>query len=749
MSKYWSLKGQNRGASLIAVITAIVFVSIIGVVITQLTITNIQMKEMEQQGKTNFYSAEEVMDDLVAGMNVCAAEQMQTAYLDILSQYRTVTSYDKSLQDIFKEMYVRNLVDYFGAGAGAESYVKKSTNDNNEVKYEVGKYKIPTIAACFSKSNFASYLKVAHVDDATPDWSESDYRADFTNGRFILEDIEVTVPDPNNPSYTTTIHTDIVFSAPNLRFDEGNVIREFMRYSLIADKSIRVNVVANVDGNVYAGPGGIYADGSGNGKFVGNTIITRGDVSVRPGTTLTFGHTDINNSANNKAVNLWAENMTTQAVSGASDPSHLYFYGTAYIADDLEMNGKNSEVKLAGNYYGYNFQKQYDGLAAVHAPEYSSTIAINATGSKLNMEDLKNLWLAGRTYLTRGETEDDVLLGESLSVRSNQMAYYVPEKFITETPSGPELVDPSGAELSNYLGVTISDYINLADPVVTYYFQNVGGPDKMYFLKFTSDNESQAANNFFADFYNNNKDRMDEFAKSYLDSSAVILNSMAVTLKGDIIYRNSDNGDLHVNKQPIEGEQWATGGAMYNRAGIWNAKYKSLQLWLEENHEGITSTTERFTDKNSETLFSHIIDENRFNEMFVTPGEMEVWNDTPDGSTSIERNAVILVKRGDADIYEVPDKVKGGIIVANCNVRCSGAEFKGLIISKGEISFVGGASVSADEVLVSQLFADDLIRSTRLFTPVFQGYGILNEENIGTVNVNKYLTFDNWSKTLK
>ena len=51
----WSLKGQNKGASLIAVLCALIFVGVIAVIITNATIANIEMKEAECGGKKNFY----------------------------------------------------------------------------------------------------------------------------------------------------------------------------------------------------------------------------------------------------------------------------------------------------------------------------------------------------------------------------------------------------------------------------------------------------------------------------------------------------------------------------------------------------------------------------------------------------------------------------------------------------------------------------------------------------------------------
>ena len=69
-----SLKRDNRGASLLAVLILMVVVSAIAVVITKITIVNIQMKEVERGTKKNFYSAESVMDALHAGAGEKSAD---------------------------------------------------------------------------------------------------------------------------------------------------------------------------------------------------------------------------------------------------------------------------------------------------------------------------------------------------------------------------------------------------------------------------------------------------------------------------------------------------------------------------------------------------------------------------------------------------------------------------------------------------------------------------------------------------
>ena len=75
-----SLKRDNRGASLLAVLILMVVVSAIAVVITKITIVNIQMKEVERGTKKNFYSADAVMDDLRTGARELAEKSLEKAY---------------------------------------------------------------------------------------------------------------------------------------------------------------------------------------------------------------------------------------------------------------------------------------------------------------------------------------------------------------------------------------------------------------------------------------------------------------------------------------------------------------------------------------------------------------------------------------------------------------------------------------------------------------------------------------------
>ena len=108
-----SVKDDNRGASLLAVLILMVVVSAIAIVITKITIVNIQMKEVERGTKKNFYSADAIMDDLRTGAREQAETALENAYADVLQHYVDYTGSGKNVQDVFKQNYMNGLEKYF------------------------------------------------------------------------------------------------------------------------------------------------------------------------------------------------------------------------------------------------------------------------------------------------------------------------------------------------------------------------------------------------------------------------------------------------------------------------------------------------------------------------------------------------------------------------------------------------------------------------------------------------------------
>lgn len=727
MKHRWSLKGQNRGASLLAVLVALIFVGILGVIITNITITNIRMREIEQSSKKNFYSAEEVLDDLTVGLNEAAARSMQKAYADIMTNYHSSMTGGADIQKDFTKLYIENLKDIFYDNTVAPRESFDFSDPMNPVTvYQEGSYLTDEVKDCFS----SAAAKNCFATDA----ADAVYDADYEKGTFILRNICISYTD--SLDYTTTLTTDIVFHTPTLNSAQSSVVQEFMKYALIADVQIEVGSPnVTVDGSVYAGRDGIICKGSGNGVFTGKTIITRGDIATESGTSLAVG-TD--------QSRIWAENVTTEG----GGPSTLQLTGTCYIADDLNMNGVGSTVILDGRYYGYNFQKQYGALQKETDSAFSSAMMINAKDCHLNLEQVDYLLLAGRTFISRGSAgniqNNDIMMGESLSVRTNQLAYSVPVQYV-DTASNPVNFTPEGRTLyETYIGVTnIGSYLNASAPITAYYYRDNGAPAMRYYLNFVSE---QRANDFFTAYYAANGQKLNANAAGYAAADALIVDTgTLLTLKGDILYRDAANADLAAVHVALSNADWEPGagggtdGDYWILASEYAAAYKALQKSLKEDHTGIAPSDVRFInaagqiDKSVEPLFETFIDKPAF-QAAVGSSATVLFEEPASGGIG-KRVAVVIDNN-----YEIPPEYTEGVVIATGDVKVMG-EFTGMILSDGTISFATNATVHAADGIVSQLFS-----ILPEFRDYFKDYDSFSESVLGMIQIEDYLTYDNWKK---
>ena len=152
-----SLKNENRGASLLAVLIVLVVVSVIAVVITKVTITNIQMKEVERGTKKNFYSAESVMDALHAGAGEKSADALKDAYTYVMENYAISTASGNNLQDEFAKKYVEKLEDTFNPGG---TNPKSEEKEAGAVIYSIADYDTNIVKSCIGDAGEQSYYEM-------------------------------------------------------------------------------------------------------------------------------------------------------------------------------------------------------------------------------------------------------------------------------------------------------------------------------------------------------------------------------------------------------------------------------------------------------------------------------------------------------------------------------------------------------------------------------------------------------------
>ena len=730
-----SFHKDNRGASLLAVLILMVVVSAIAVVITKITIVNIQMKEVERGTKKNFYSADAIMDDLRTGAREQAETALENAYADVLQHYLDYTSGGKNAQDVFKQKYMNGLENYF---ADPMKTPVDTTNHEGNVVYRVAGYDTGKVKACILDGT----QQDCFVAPADPK-----YEIDYGAGTFTLKGVRVVYKDAQD--YETTITTDLVFSTPDMNFSGQSQVKEFMKYALIADQQININAGnVTVNGSAYAGKDGILANNNGSGVIAGKTIITRGDIATKEGCALSIG---------NGNSSIWAENIQTTGNSSST----INIDGTAYVADDLALNGRESRVTLKGRYYGYNFQKNYGtGDTVSTDADYSSAIMINGKNSNLDMKGLKYLMLAGRTFISRktDTKNSDILMGESLAARTNQLAYYVPAEYV-DTATGKFLYREAGGtgiqaydgmqEYATRINIAKDDLeamLNSERPLVPYYYS--GGVN--YYLNFKS---QQDANKFFSTYFDQNSGKIAGMAGVYLDKDALIINNnLIMTLNGDIMYRTASDAAFQEKAVTIQPDNWIDGtGLFWNFCSKMAVRYKSLELGLKDNGQGVTVDNVRImgTDENGHEIVDKGVDPlfDKLIDRAAMVQEIEAHNTSSNPAIRVYNPvADVYLIENDAKEYRLSNAIAQGIVVATGDVVVEG-NFDGLIISGGRVSFNDNASLKSNKLLVTDLFTEDQKRTTPLFSQFFRDCPTSAAANISTgFDFDSYISYDGWKK---
>lgn len=276
---------------------------------------------------------------------------------------------------------------------------------------------------------------------------------------------------------------------------------------------------------------GLYVDSS-KVSIMAEKVIIPGSISV-----LNNGNASImgNIASSSGLAEVWADDIiltssSVRTVGANMDEASLSLYANAYIADDLEINNDNAEIELSGNYYGYNFSQtndivrvlsedarlayEYESVYLENGHYNSSAIIINGNNADLDFSALDNLYVAGRAYIETSGTHEttvsedgktvttsykvvegisDVQTGESIAVKSNQVAY-MPNGV---DASGNPIFTKDAAFNGKIIDVIVNEkgWVDATNKTVSY---EISG--KTYtFLNFTSAEASAA---FFAWYAN-------------------------------------------------------------------------------------------------------------------------------------------------------------------------------------------------------------------------------------------------------
>lgn len=769
---------DERGSSLVMTIIAMAFISLLAVAVITLTVTNIRLKLAQKGSQKNFYTTDSIMDEVRAGVDDMVASAAVEAYMEAFSSYgASLSGGSDTLTEKYNKKFLETMIHDLSGG--------KSSYGDSALYY---KDEVIQAYLLENPENLNRYI----LHSLHPGGDTKSYGSlVMQNDTLLIKDLQVTMTE-NNKSYKTTLTADIRVNIPAMKADTRS---ELLNYALLADNQVIANVggTATVEGGIYAGTVKRYDTSSEIGILVGGHttlnvkaehVVTRGDLFVHGGSTFSL------DKFNGLDAHLWAENVFTSNKDGSGNAITLK-NGVWNVADDMEIGGVGDTVTVTGDYYGYNYNYGYDGLNAKSVSsesKYSSAIMINGQNSNLDMSGLKRLVLSGKTFISKktntGETDErvatapsataapimnaDIAMGESLTVKGSQIAYYVPNDFVNPTSSAPAgnsakikkfyfPLDPTSTEytfdVGGYLkylfgldpatatdaeldatiaatssGFDLMDYLDPAVPVVSYYRNDKtveANSVTYYYLNFKNET-------MLMQFYPTFVKLMPRYSAvkdtnaAYLGATGISLNDGAVVWhhEGNLLYKDASSADLKIE---IGNESTAIDTSILAELAIEKTmEYMSRQLSLSMSCDTATKAVNddkqyRLLDNKAANLSkSGEKDKTNLYDVIIDSSKMPA-NLVEDSSGS----GVVIIQPGTTKYTWNSSKKSSmggkskGIIIAAGDVEVE-ESFSGLIISGKDIHIkASGISVKADCELLEKMFKEDQEKSTPVFFDIF------------------------------
>lgn len=735
-------KLNNKGASLVVVLIAVAFVSILTAIILSAAATNYRLKIMNNKSKKTFYSAEGALDEVYAGLGKETSNTMETAYLAVAQQLTqsitvggntyTVKIDNDEANAKLKELYYNDLY----------TLVSEHANNNTMEQYLSSFLSEPTLAYVSSYGNIDYNEKACSI---------------------IIEDVIVQYKqNEQNGDYYSTVAVDIEFGYPNKDFDfisnTVSNLETFLDYSIIAMEGVDVGNASlpsrgSIAGGVFAGnegsSGGINVNTQstltiGNDVLSSN-IVSAGNINVAGAASFSFDK-----------GKLWCINLNAGTESQSGATITLGSAGKVYVADDLNLEGNDSVVNLSSEYSGYSYAgTANDGM--------SSAIVINGRGSTLNAVGLNKLVLAGRAYIdfeTAGT--DNYMTADSLSLRGIQQVYLVPTYYInaksgvTAAPSNP--METSRLETDFYIDLTDFFAYELLDSSKPYTKHQVEGVTYAYLNFKSKDAKRKYISCVLSETYL--KDNItNKGSRWQADRADLFNNYIAVCLKSFVL-----TGEINMTYAPdatvySAGNMYNVGDAMstdtttpnlvdvVNHCEDKKNRYTILQSFLYDvgsstNDTSVYQWPQEITiagmkystgDISTTTAYKRIVDTDELDKL-----KEDYINERDDNTVS----AVIV-----SGSYQVPDYITGGVILGYNSDIIVRKDFEGLIITNGKVNIYSGtqnAHITNGIRDVASRILDEDVRLSKYFYAYQMDTENFHQTSI--VDVNDLLSFNNWRK---
>lgn len=696
--KLWNRKRRNSGSSIVIVIIAMAMIGILATTLLWMSYVNYKIKVNDIRNKNSFYSAETVMEQIVAGLQKETSDSVAVAYQEVLSNWETLEN-ETNRYSTFASMYLDTLVKHLRDSEKGDGYYGR---DILEGYVDTTIWKNVNQTAWDNGTDEADAAKAPVME--------------LVNGSsLILRNVFVSYTEGDRLSI---VSTDLCLDVPEIVFTQSGSIDDLYDYLLIGNRGISLTKGSGQvtgDGSIYAGidettaKGGIVINPASslainNGRYV----ISKGEIDVvGPGAGF------IVRDARETGSSVYAKGLDLQSGMISLDSK-------TYIANDLTLSGNGSKATLTKEYYGYGTSMATGLEGSPTEQENSSAIIINGQNSTVDMSGVNTLMLAGRAYIGTNTTKKEldqntaaavedagkknekaVLMGESITVKGGQIAYLVPteclgvyngETLIGQNPLtqdqaakmqaykdqyGKEFrevdftrpVSRLGGESLASFGVADMDHIRKVST------QYVGGGTESksltyYYLVMDADYAAK----YYQAYYkqDNNKETIDNYFKKYATGGILLgdytSEQNSYTILGNALVSDalSQSGVSLLASKENATSAMTPAEAAQKSADIANV-YKGLTTNLSE--DGASAST--------------------FQNVFESVIKKEITTKQEDGSEKKEPIQEYLMHKGTGGTMEftTEDGLKGIITTGNYTLSSAtgGASNIRLIVSLGDI----------------------------------------------------------------
>ncbi|WP_443596680.1 hypothetical protein [Agathobacter sp.] len=695
-------RNDNRGASFVMVIVAMAIVAVLAVTVLWIALMNLQMKVTDEKNTDNFYSAEGVLDQICTGLQSDISKAYSAGYTKVMENYSDSSINEAGRQSNFAQEYLKSL--------------KMSLeSDSTGMKFNMEKLKQYVDPKLLEEKNQPhAIIKSTNADE------NGNGKLKVYQNRVVLNGLRVEYTDEKG--FKSIIETDISLGVPSMSFTASGGVPELFTYSLVGNEGLEIKSglnKVNLSGNLYAGcenaagtgnsttsvsiPNNATLDVKDTSYMIAEGDIEVGDFAGKNTATIKKNMAGVQNNSKlsvDSQCQLWTGNINVNGATVSLD-------GMTYVADDMTLKGTGSKVTLGKN--NKNNNAKYVGFGNGGADKEnpvagdSSAIIINGRDASLDMSNIRELMLAGTAYINTqaivnssgvGTENSNVAMGESISVKGDQIAYLVPPECIGTSGDGADAkslynknplsykeykdITATGQDQTKYTEINVNVVSTKTGKALLAYLPKSKTIDKCIKKVFvpSTDNKDDGlvyyyvnlptnkAAEYYSDYFGADSDKLRRYTRFYTDSIQVNEAASIYTAGNYSIY---DGSNLSLLKGIADGVD------MDAQSDALQRTYTALNSKLLTNYADLPANAA------SVSLFTNIVNNENLEKIVPNFGDKQIFATEYQGT-----KYQAIVKNGDYTYDEKEKSHNVDIIVATGNVTLE-ADFTGTIVAKGRI----------------------------------------------------------------